>query len=128
MLFSFIVGAALIALLLWGISSLTFFYHQNSRELQSSFECGFDSTFSSQNLFSTRFFILGLLFLIFDTELSLLIPLIIRSNFRGIIAPSLILVVLWILAFGTLYEKVLGSLSWLNLRIKIILETVSFQN
>lgn len=50
------------------------FKHQNSLfEYNSQYECGFEP-FGSRNTFDIQYFIIGLLYLVFDAELVILIP------------------------------------------------------
>ena len=49
----------------------------------SAFECGFEALGEARVGVSMRFFILVRLFLIFDVEVVLLLPLVVNENFRG---------------------------------------------
>jgi len=62
-------------LALVGISLLAGYKSQSHRELITPFECGFDPLISPRAPFSLRFFIIALVFLIFDIEVVLLLPL-----------------------------------------------------
>lgn len=55
---------------------LFFFKRSNLSEKLTSFECGFEPLREIRSSFSIRFFILIILFLVFDVEISLLFPLI----------------------------------------------------
>ena len=75
------------------------------REKSSPFECGFDPKRSARIPFSTRFFLLAVIFLVFDIEIALVMPAPITINTN--IASEIILGVcgfLVILIVGLLHE------------------------
>nr|AJT35530.1 NADH dehydrogenase subunit 3 [Phrixothrix hirtus] len=85
------------------------------REKSSPFECGFNPKSSSRLPFSLQFFIITLLFLIFDVEMTLIIPLIISTkliNLKTLI--FLMIMFILILIFGILHELIQGVLDWSN--------------
>nr|WNH42338.1 NADH dehydrogenase subunit 3 [Neoperla sjostedti needhami] len=83
------------------------------REKNSPFECGFDPKSSSRLPFSLRFFLIAVIFLIFDVEIALLLPLILilpHSNLSiWFLISSSFLVILLI---GLYYEWKQGALQW----------------
>nr|QXQ00014.1 NADH dehydrogenase subunit 3 [Neocucumis proteus] len=81
-------------------------------EKSSPYECGFDPINSARLPFSFRFFLIGILFLIFDLEIALLLPIIpsLNNNITNLINISLIF--LFILALGLAYEWHQGGLEW----------------
>nr|AJG02505.1 NADH dehydrogenase subunit 3 [Tychus niger] len=86
----------------------------NDREKNSPFECGFDPKSSSRLPFSLHFFLISVIFLIFDIEISLLIPLIFimkTINFINFLLISFFFIL--ILIIGLYYEWNQGALNWL---------------
>nr|ATZ69778.1 NADH dehydrogenase subunit 3 [Conus miruchae]ATZ70493.1 NADH dehydrogenase subunit 3 [Conus cuneolus]ATZ70532.1 NADH dehydrogenase subunit 3 [Conus felitae]ATZ70571.1 NADH dehydrogenase subunit 3 [Conus regonae]ATZ70584.1 NADH dehydrogenase subunit 3 [Conus longilineus]ATZ70597.1 NADH dehydrogenase subunit 3 [Conus antoniomonteiroi] len=83
------------------------------REKSSPFECGFDPVKSARLPFSLRFFLLAIIFLIFDIEIVLLFPILVSVS--GESSMSLILglfTFLLILIVGLFHEWNEGSLDW----------------
>nr|YP_001491273.1 NADH dehydrogenase subunit 3 [Lethrinus obsoletus]BAF51784.1 NADH dehydrogenase subunit 3 [Lethrinus obsoletus]BAQ20897.1 NADH dehydrogenase subunit 3 [Lethrinus obsoletus] len=82
-------------------------------EKLSPYECGFDPLGSARLPFSLRFFLVAILFLLFDLEIALLLPLP-----WGDQLPSPLLTFTWasavlvLLTLGLIYEWVQGGLEW----------------
>nr|AHA52530.1 NADH dehydrogenase subunit 3 [Homolobus sp. QL-2013] len=84
-----------------------------NREKNSSFECGFDPLSSSRLPFSIQFYLIGILFLIFDIEVILLFPLVSSLNLLNLKNWFFsVFIILMILYLGLEYEKNEGSLKW----------------
>nr|UOU85038.1 NADH dehydrogenase subunit 3 [Procloeon bifidum] len=83
------------------------------REKMSAFECGFDPFSSSRLPFSLRFYLIALIFLIFDVELVLIMPLVVLYNMVMIeVWLSISMIFVFILLLGLYYEWSQGALSW----------------
>nr|YP_010454124.1 NADH dehydrogenase subunit 3 [Neorossia caroli]QXJ42140.1 NADH dehydrogenase subunit 3 [Neorossia caroli] len=85
------------------------------REKNSPFECGFDPSICTRAPFSMRFFLLAVIFLIFDVEIILLMPLtmnIMNSNTHWPMTSSITFLV--ILLLGLFHEWNQGSLNWMK--------------
>nr|QXF68510.1 NADH dehydrogenase subunit 3 [Pseudovates peruviana] len=92
-----------------------FFSKKNieDREKSSPFECGFDPISSSRLPFSLRFFLIAIIFLIFDVEIAMILPMTIiplQSNMMMWTMTSMLFLV--ILIFGLYHEWNQGSLEW----------------
>nr|YP_009020424.1 NADH dehydrogenase subunit 3 [Maccullochella peelii]WJQ22421.1 NADH dehydrogenase subunit 3 [Maccullochella peelii peelii]ALH16675.1 NADH dehydrogenase subunit 3 [Maccullochella peelii]ALH16688.1 NADH dehydrogenase subunit 3 [Maccullochella peelii]ALH16701.1 NADH dehydrogenase subunit 3 [Maccullochella peelii]QID77596.1 NADH dehydrogenase subunit 3 [Maccullochella peelii] len=82
-------------------------------EKLSPYECGFDPLGSARLPFSLRFFLIAILFLLFDLEIALLLPLPwgdqLTSPLTTLIWASTILI---LLTLGLIYEWTQGGLEW----------------
>nr|YP_002519710.1 NADH dehydrogenase subunit 3 [Brachaluteres ulvarum]BAH10337.1 NADH dehydrogenase subunit 3 [Brachaluteres ulvarum] len=82
-------------------------------EKLSPYECGFDPLGSARLPFSLRFFLVAILFLLFDLEIALLLPL----PWGGQLSSPLLTffwtsAVLALLTVGLIYEWLQGGLEW----------------
>nr|APX40492.1 NADH dehydrogenase subunit 3 [Longitarsus membranaceus] len=85
------------------------------REKSSPFECGFDPKTSARLPFSLHFFLISIIFLIFDVEITLLLPLILTMKISNIWNYSYIMIIfIMILLIGLYHEWNQGALNWTN--------------
>nr|AXS66616.1 NADH dehydrogenase subunit 3 [Cucujoidea sp. 45 KM-2017] len=99
----------LLTIILNLISKKTF----TDREKSSPFECGFDPKNSARLPFSLHFFLIAIIFLIFDVEITLLLPMIMSMKISSLInfsTMSISFVV--ILLLGLYHEWNQGALNW----------------
>nr|AXS64854.1 NADH dehydrogenase subunit 3 [Coleoptera sp. 1 KM-2017] len=83
------------------------------REKSSPFECGFDPKSSARIPFSLQFFLIAVIFLIFDVEITLLLPLIVTMKTTNTMSFLLITAIFIIILVGGLYhEWKQGALNW----------------
>nr|YP_006503889.1 NADH dehydrogenase subunit 3 [Mastotermes darwiniensis]AFM92389.1 NADH dehydrogenase subunit 3 [Mastotermes darwiniensis] len=83
------------------------------REKSSPFECGFDPKSSARLPFSLRFFLIAVIFLIFDVEIAMLLPMTVIMTTSNLMSWALISALfLIILIVGLYYEWSQGSLEW----------------
>nr|AJT58294.1 NADH dehydrogenase subunit 3 [Pellorneum ruficeps]AJT58295.1 NADH dehydrogenase subunit 3 [Pellorneum ruficeps]AJT58297.1 NADH dehydrogenase subunit 3 [Pellorneum ruficeps]AJT58298.1 NADH dehydrogenase subunit 3 [Pellorneum ruficeps]AJT58299.1 NADH dehydrogenase subunit 3 [Pellorneum ruficeps] len=82
-------------------------------EKLSPYECGFDPLGSARLPFSIRFFLVAILFLLFDLEIALLLPLPWATQLQN---PTTTLIwasiLILLLTLGLVYEWIQGGLEW----------------
>nr|QHI42802.1 NADH dehydrogenase subunit 3 [Nerophis ophidion] len=97
------------------LALISFWLPQMNPDLEklSPYECGFDPLGSARLPFSIRFFLVAILFLLFDLEIALLLPLPWGNQLlfplHTLIWAS---VVIMLLTLGLIYEWVQGGLEW----------------
>nr|AZF99003.1 NADH dehydrogenase subunit 3 [Megalodontes cephalotes] len=105
----------IITMILFFISIFMNMKSFNSREKNSPFECGFDPIKSSRMNFSLQFFMFAMIFLIFDIEISILLPMSLCWKYSNMInwmissMSSIIIIIL-----GLYYEWNFGLLNWMK--------------
>nr|AIG12895.1 NADH dehydrogenase subunit 3 [Ficedula hyperythra]AIG12897.1 NADH dehydrogenase subunit 3 [Ficedula hyperythra] len=104
---SLVLSMALTALNFW-LAQMT----PDSEKL-SPYECGFDPLGSARLPFSIRFFLVAILFLLFDLEIALLLPLPWAIQLQS---PTTTLIwaftLILLLTLGLMYEWTQGGLEW----------------
>jgi NADH-quinone oxidoreductase subunit A len=111
----FLTVATLLAAVLLGLG--TFFgwlgaKHRGDADKLSPYECGFDVFEDSRTQFDVRYYLVAILFIVFDLEIAFLFPwavTISRTGAYGLVAMAIFLT---ILVIGFVYEWKKGALEW----------------
>ncbi|MDE0743190.1 MAG: NADH-quinone oxidoreductase subunit A [Woeseiaceae bacterium] len=109
--FIFLAVATAIGLVLLGLGFL-FGSGSKDKEKLSPYECGFEPFEDSRMKFDVRYYLVAILFIIFDLETAFLIPWAVSLDVVGgfgLIAMAIFLV---ILVVGFIYEWKKGALEW----------------
>ena len=85
---------------------------QKVLEKISAYECGFGSFEDARNTFDVRFYLVAILFLVFDVEIMYLFPWTTVLLNVGYFGFGVALLFLLILVVGFLYEWLKGGLEW----------------
>nr|YP_010572589.1 NADH dehydrogenase subunit 3 [Phlugiolopsis tuberculata]UZH35980.1 NADH dehydrogenase subunit 3 [Phlugiolopsis tuberculata] len=102
-----------LAMIVMVLASILSKKSMNDREKSSPFECGFDPKSSARLPFSLRFFLIAVIFLIFDVEIALLLPVTIIMQSSNIISWTTVsMFFLLILLIGLFHEWNQGALEW----------------
>lgn len=112
-LFTLITILVLLAIVVIAIATLINKKSNSDREKTSPFECGFDPFSSTRIPFSLRFFIITIIFLIFDVEIAIILPIPLILGLIPLTRWAFIsFVFLLTLVLGLIHEWNFGSLDW----------------
>ena len=81
-------------------------------EKLSAYECGFEPFNDSRMEFDVRFYLVAILFIIFDLEIAFLFPWAISLGKIGLYGFISMMIFLFILTIGFIYEWKKGALDW----------------
>ena len=81
-------------------------------EKLSAYECGFEPFSDSRMEFDVRFYLVAILFIIFDLEIAFLFPWAISLGKIGLLGFISMMIFLIILTVGFIYEWKKGALDW----------------
>jgi NADH-quinone oxidoreductase subunit A len=103
---SFVIGLALL------IAPFIVAYQQPDPEKLSAYECGFNAFDDARMKFDVRFYLVAILFIIFDLEVSFLFPWAVAFGQLGAFGFWSMMVFLAVLTIGFIYEWKKGALEW----------------
>ena len=107
----FIAIAGAISLLLVAVPLVVAPSNPDPEKL-SSYECGFNAFGDARMKFDVRFYLVSILFIIFDLEVAFLFPWAITLGTTGVFAFWSMVVFLGVLTVGFIYEWKKGALEW----------------
>jgi len=103
---SLVIGLALL------LSAIVIAVHRPDPEKVSAYECGFDAFDDARMKFDVRFYLVSILFIIFDLEVAFLFPWAITLKEVGLFGFWSMMVFLAVLTVGFIYEWRKGALEW----------------
>nr|AYR06691.1 NADH dehydrogenase subunit 3 [Rhodogorgon sp.] len=112
-------SAVLIFLLVSSFLSIVIFLlsylltpQKSDQEKISAYECGFNPFDDARTTFDIRFYLVAILFLIFDLEISFIFPWSIVLDKLSFLGFWIMIIFLVILTIGFIYEWFKGALEW----------------
>ncbi len=94
------------------IASLIVAQQNPDKEKNSAYECGFEPFGDARSKFDVRFYLVSILFIIFDLEVAFLFPWAITLGDIGVYGFWSMMVFLIVLTVGFIYEWRKGALDW----------------
>ena len=106
------MGVALVISLVLLLVPFVLAYKKPDPEKLSAYECGFNAFDDARMPFDVRFYLVAILFIIFDLEVSFLFPWAVAFGDLGLYGYWSMMVFLAVLTVGFIYEWRKGALEW----------------
>ena len=107
-----VIGLALVIGIALLIAPLILAPKDPNPEKLSAYECGFNAFSDARMKFDVRFYLVAILFIIFDLEVAFLFPWAITLKETGVFAFWSMVTFLGVLTIGFIYEWKKGALEW----------------
>ena len=111
LIFIFLVVSLVLSCIIFALSYLLS-SKSIDKEKISAYECGFNPFEDARNQFDVRFYLVAILFIIFDLEVSFLFPWAVSLGQLNIFGFWTMMAFLGILTIGFVYEWKKGALEW----------------
>lgn len=105
-------GVAILISVLIAMLPKIFAPHNPQKDKLSGYECGFQAFDDARGQVDIRFYLVAILFIIFDLEVTFLIPWAINLKFIGVVGFCSMMIFLLILIAGFIYEWKKGAIEW----------------
>lgn len=106
------IGIAAVVAIAMVLGSLLFSKSRPDPQKLSAYECGFDAFDDTRSRFDVRFYLVSILFIIFDLEIAFLFPWAVSLGDIGLFGFWSMMVFLFVLTVGFIYEWKSGALDW----------------
>ena len=106
------LGLAIVLCLLFLVASTVLAPSNPDPEKLSAYECGFEAFDDARLKFDVRFYLVAILFIIFDLEVAFLFPWAVSLGDIGILGFWSMVAFLGVLTVGFVYEWRSGALEW----------------
>jgi NADH-quinone oxidoreductase subunit A len=113
LIFLIVATALAVVLLALGTSFGRYFarFHADPAKL-APYECGFDAFEDTRSKFDVRYYLVAILFIVFDLEIAFLFPWAVALGRIGLFGLASMAIFLAILVVGFVYEWKKGALEW----------------
>jgi NADH-quinone oxidoreductase subunit A len=110
-IFVFLVFSIILAVILYGLSYLLATHAPDTEKL-TAYECGFDPFEDARNTFDVRFYLVAILFIIFDLEVSFMFPWAVSLGNLPALSFWTMIDFIIELTIGFIYVWKVGALEW----------------